>query len=37
MDIVNPLMAKKLRIYSGERTAYSINGVGNTGQPHAKE
>ena len=30
-------MTKELRIYTGERTVSSINGVGKTGQPHAKE
>ena len=30
-------MTKDPRIYSGERTVFSINGVGKTGQPHAKE
>ena len=28
---------KKARIYNGGKTASSINGVGKTGQPHAKE
>jgi len=30
-------MTKAARIYSGERTAYSISGAGKTGQPHGKE
>jgi len=30
-------MTKELRIYTGERTVSSINGVGKTSQPHAKE
>ena len=28
---------KKPRIYNGERTVSSINGIGSTGQPWAKE
>jgi len=30
-------MTKEIRIYNGEKTASSINGVGKTGQLHAKE
>ena len=30
-------LAKKARIYNGAKTASSINGVGKTGQLHAKE
>ena len=29
-------MTKEARTYNGERTVSSINGVGKTGQPHAK-
>ena len=28
---------KEARIYNGEKTAFSINGAGKTGQLHAKE
>ena len=30
-------MTKEPRLYNGERTVSSINGVGKTEQPHAKE
>ena len=30
-------MTKDLKIYSGEKTVSSTNGVGKAGQPHAKE
>ena len=30
-------MKKEARIYNGEKTACSISGAGNTGQPHGKE
>ena len=30
-------MTKEVRVYNGEKTDSSINGVGKTGQPHAKE
>ena len=30
-------MTKEARIYNGERTVYSINGIGKTGTPYAKE
>ena len=30
-------MTKEAKIYNEEKTASSINGVGKTGQPHAKE
>jgi hypothetical protein len=30
-------MTKEVRRYNGEKTVSSINGVGKTGQPHAKE
>jgi len=29
-------MTKKEKIYSGEKTASSVNGVGKTGQPHVR-
>ena len=31
------LLTKEVRIYSGEKAASSISGVGKTGQLHAKE
>ena len=31
------VMTKEARIYNGEKTASSLNGVGKTGQLHAKE
>ena len=31
------IMTKEVRIYNGEKTASSINGVGNFGQLHAEE
>ena len=33
----NSSMTKEARVYNGEKTACSINGVGKTGQPHVKE
>ena len=33
----NSSMTKEARLYNGERTACSISGAGNTGQPHGKE
>ena len=30
-------LTKEARIYNGEKTAFSINGVGKTGQLHVKE
>ena len=30
-------MAKELIVYNGEKIVSSINSVGKTGQPHAKE
>ena len=30
-------MTKEARIYNGEKTISSINGAGETGQPHAQE
>ena len=35
--MVNKFMTKDPRIYNGGKTVSSINGVGKTGQPHAKE
>ena len=35
--MVNPTMTKETRIYSGEKTPFSINDVGKTGQLLAKE
>lgn len=35
--MVNELTTKETRIYNSERTVFSINDVGTTGQPHAKE
>ena len=35
--MVNYFTKKEPRIYTGERTVSSTNGVGKTGQPHAKE
>ena len=33
----NSFTTKEPRTYNGERTVSSINGVGKTGQPHAKK
>ena len=33
----NIFLAKEARIYSGAKTASSINGAGKTGQLHVKE
>ena len=30
-------MTKEARLYNGEKTAFSINGIRETGQLHAKE
>ena len=30
-------MTKEARIYNGEKTAPSISGAGETGEPHVKE
>ena len=35
--MVNSPMTKEARIYSGEKTVYSVSGVGKTGQPPVKE
>ena len=35
--LVNSFMIKEERIYNGESTVSSINGAGETGQPHTKE
>ena len=35
--MINKSMTKEVRICSGEKRASSINGVGETGQLHAKE
>ena len=35
--MVNLSMTKEARIYSGEKTAFSINGAGKTEQLHVKE
>jgi len=32
----NKFIAKELRIYNGERTVSSINGIGKIGQSHEK-
>ena len=33
----NSPTTKEVRIYNGEKTSTSINNIGKTGQPHAKE
>jgi len=33
----NLFLTKEAKIYNGEKTASSINGVGKTGQLHVKE
>ena len=35
--MVNLSMIEESRVYSGEKTASSINGVGKTGQLHVQE
>ena len=35
--MVNYLLTKEVRIYSGENTLSSASGVGKAGQPHANQ
>ena len=37
LQSVSESKTKEATLYSGDKTASSINGVGKTGQPHTKE